>query len=170
VALAMVPANLVLWPVSRLVETFALGLALLDLRDSQRAEYLADASAAHVAGTASAIGLTEALHLGGAVAGAAQRACVRGERGFFDELRAHLAAIPERERERLRRAARAESSRLHYTHPPTAHRLAALEAHPVEPELVLDDARAAAVAAELATREAEIGRRVVDRYRERLYA
>jgi heat shock protein HtpX len=163
--------NGALWVMSRPV----LGLYLLELslvmRDSQRAEFLADALAADVAGTEAAIALEEKQLLEPTFAATVQHA-MQSERP--DELLAEVAAaftaVPQRERERRRRVARLEASRLSATHPPTAHRIRLLEERPRrDPRVVLTGERADAVQRDLDALAPRIGRRLVDEHRDRLY-
>lgn len=115
--------NVFMWIVSRPI----LGLLYLELylllQDSQRAEYLADALGAQVAGTAGAVGVHEKLFLETTFQAAVQRAS-RAPDGdsadVFEEAAAMTANVPERERQRRRRVARLEEARLDDTHPPSA--------------------------------------------------
>lgn len=139
------------------------------LRDRQRAEYLADALAADVAGTDAEIASQEAMLLGPLLTAAVQRRAVdprTSSEGLVAELRATLAAVPERERERRRRVARLETTRLAATHPPTGRRLAFQERRGHrEPAVALDAARNARVDAELAPLEDPTGHALVDAWR-----
>src|SRR5205814_10012705 len=117
--------NGMLWILSRPV----LGLLLLEihllLRDSQRAEFLADALAARTAGTNPVISLQEKLLLNPSFRYAMQRAA-QDRSGAADVLtifESTVATAPERERERRRRVARLEVTRLSSTHPPTSRRI-----------------------------------------------
>lgn len=167
-------ANWILWLISRPL----LGLLLLQLhlllRDSQRAEYLADALAARVAGGEATIALQEKLLLASTVDAAVQHAARPGENGetdLFEELVTATISIPERERERRRRVARLEQARLSDTHPPTAKRIALIEGRPPASLLVaLDEGRSAAIDAELAGRRRAAQRELIDEYRDSLYA
>jgi Zn-dependent protease with chaperone function len=165
--------NVVLWVVSRP----ALGLLMLQLhlllRDSQRAEYLADALAAGIAGTAATIGLHERLLLESMLKSTVQRAMHARRNGadLFDELDAVLQRVPARELERRRRAARLEDARLEATHPPTAKRIELLERRvALDHRVVCDAARAAKIALELQPREGALAAALVEDYRDSLYA
>ena len=60
--------------------------------------------------------------------GAIQQAALADDAsGALDRVRAALRSVPERERERRRRVARLEQTRLEDTHPPTGMRIALLE-------------------------------------------
>ena len=103
--------NAVFWLLSRPVYLLLLLQLHLLARDSQRAEYLADALAARVAGTPAEISLHEKLLLDSTFRSVIQRGAYGGratERDAFEELVAAFAAVPERERERRRRVARLE--------------------------------------------------------------
>ena len=75
-----------------------------------------------------------------------------------------------RERERRRRIARLEDSRLDATHPPTASRIAVLEGRPFnEARVVLAADASARIDEELARYRKEITSRLIDEHRDRLY-
>lgn len=163
-----------LWIVSRPVY----GLLLLELhllmRDTQRAEYLADALATDVAGTDAAVALQEKLLLEATFRSAVKQASRpgrNGERDVFALLSEAVAGVPPRERERRRRVARLEGARLSDSHPPTAKRIDLLERRPkTAPRVVLDEAASARIDAELASLRTAYSRRLVDEYRDTLYA
>ena len=163
--------NVFLWVVSRP----AYGLLLLELhlllRDSQRAEYLADALAAEIAGTEATIALSEKLLLDSTFRAAVQKAAQRGvDADLFANLSAAVSAVPDREKERRRRVARLEGARLSETHPPTAKRIELLERRSRrDPQVVLDDDRSAAIDQELAKLRRPFQQRLVDEHRDALY-
>ncbi|MDQ3163474.1 MAG: M48 family metalloprotease [Actinomycetota bacterium] len=162
-------ANWFFWLLSRPV----LGLLLLELhlllRDHQRAEYLADALAARVAGTNATVSLHEKLLLESTFQGATQHAA-RGGSDLFRELREAFELIPEREHDRRRRVARLENARLGDTHPPTGKRITLLESRPrTEPVVTLDAERSAAIDDELAPLRPALERTLVDEYRDSLF-
>jgi len=86
-----------------------------------------------------------------------------------------VAAIPERERERLRRAEELEESSLSSTHPPTAYRLGALRAVRSAPVgaatgvLELSVADEEAIVREVARLYPSLTAGAVERYKRRLY-
>jgi len=141
------------------------------MRDSQRAEYLADALAASVAGTASAISSHEKTLLHSAFEHVVKDLARPGEEGdVFVEIHARLSAVPERERERRRRVARLEESRLDVTHPPTALRIRLLEERPQqEAKVTLDEERSTAIDQELARFKRAFQERLVDEHRDALF-
>ncbi|MFB7516686.1 M48 family metalloprotease [Streptomyces sp. NPDC056144] len=152
-------------------------LVLLDhltLRASQRAEYLADTTAAHAGGSEAAARLMDRLLVADSVMAELQREAVaartriggrRGDdpaEGLWERLTAHAASVPENEYERLRRVAELRGHSVDSTHPPTHlrhRRLAGGE--PREAGIVLDAARAAEIDTELAEARRVIAREVV---------
>lgn len=163
--------NVFLWFVSRPV----LGLLLLELhllrRDSQRAEYYADALAARVAGTRATVSLEEHMLLESTFRFAVQHtAHARNGADLFAELERAVSGVPERERERRRRVARLEDARLDDTHPPTAKRLELLEGRePVDAAVVCGGEQAEAIDAELAAHRESVQVALLDDYRDSLY-
>ncbi|MFB6842176.1 M48 family metallopeptidase [Streptomyces sp. NPDC056361] len=166
--------NLLTAPPRLLVEGALVLLEHLTLRDSQRAEYLADASAAHAGGTVAAAGLMDRLLVSGSVEGelrrevVAARTRIGGARredpaeGLWERVAAHGASIPAHEYERLRRVAERRGHQVDSTHPPThlRHRLLTGGVD-VEARIVLDPARSADVEAELAGPALRVARTVV---------
>jgi Zn-dependent protease with chaperone function len=153
------------WPVGLVLRA----QIVLMLRHSQRAEYLADHLAAEVAGSDAVVSLHEKLLLGGVLDGVLQRQALDHRSdgaAVIGVLRDAVRAVPDRERERRRRAARLEDAHLLTTHPPTGRRIEFLRRRPaLAPRLVLDAQRAAQIEAELARRESALGRRLVDKWR-----
>ncbi len=143
------------------------------LRDSRRAEYLADARAAEVAGTAAAVSLSEIELLGPAFHAIVSRNVQRvrsGDSTIFAELAATASNVTPRERERRRRIARLEDSRLDATHPPTASRITVLEGRPVSAaRIVLAVEASERIDEELARYRKEVTARLIDEHRDRLY-
>jgi Zn-dependent protease with chaperone function len=154
------------------------GLLLLEahllMHDSRRAEYLADALAADVAGTDAVVALHETLLLGSLFDQPVQRRAVVGSRaadGLLEELVSTAHDVPERERERRRRVARLEGTRLLGTHPPTGLRIALLRERPhTGPRVGLDAATSLLVDQELAPFVAAVERKLLDRGSAALYA
>ncbi|MEV5970495.1 M48 family metalloprotease [Streptomyces sp. NPDC051921] len=145
------------------------------LRASQRAEYLADTSAARVAGATAAAGLMDRLLVTDSAESVLQRETVaartrigrtaRSEdpaEGLWERVAAQVAAVPEREYERLRRVAELRGHCVDATHPPTHLRRRHVtrgERHPAG--VVLDAARSADVDAELEEAGRTVARRVL---------
>ena len=165
--------NVLLWVVSRpLLGVLLLELHLL-LHDSQRAEYLADALAARVAGTPAAVSLEEKMLLSPTVRFAVQRtAHDRSNRtDLFELLAATIALVPGRELERRRRVARLENARLSSTHPPTAKRIVLLEERASrEPRVICTPEASAAIDEETSGLRKSVQIELVDAYRDSLYA
>lgn len=151
------------------------GLLMLELhlllRDAQRAEFLADALAARVAGTAAEISSHEKLFLDSTFRSVIQSAAHdRGRSDPFAEFEARVASVPERERKRRRRVARLEGARLSSTHPPSAQRIQLLEGRPpIEPQVVLDATASGAIDLELNVRRDALQRTLIEEYRDSLY-
>ena len=141
-------------------------------RDSQRAEYLADALAAQTAGTTAVISLHEKLLLESSFDGLVhEHLHARSESDLFAEVRTRLAAVPDRERERQRRVARLEESRLSDSHPPTAMRIRLLEDRPqLEANVTLTADESDTVDRELTPWRRAVQTHLVDAYRDALYA
>ena len=160
-----------MWCITRPIDAVLWLEARLLLRDKQRAEYLADAAAARVGGTAAAIALHERLLLATTFQGAIQQAALADDApGALDRVRTALRAVPERERERRRRLARLEQTRLEDTHPPTGMRIALLEERAtLPPAVTLYVFASARIDAELELLAAATGRQLVDRYRASLH-
>jgi Zn-dependent protease with chaperone function len=172
---ADVLGNALLWVVSRPFYALYSIEAHLLLRDSQRAEYLADALAARVAGTEAVLGLHEKLLLEPIVEVTIQRAAFEREHGetpnVFERLGRSVLEAPPRERERRRRVAQLENTRLDATHPPTSRRIHVLEARPrVSEAVTLGDERSAAIDRELAPHRERLAGRLLDEFRDSLYA
>jgi heat shock protein HtpX len=141
------------------------------MRNSQRAEYLADALAAEVAGSAAVVGLQEKTLLEGTFDMVVRRS-VHGRRdpsGLVGEAAAALLAVPERERERRRRVARLEETQLDATHPPTALRIELVESLARQPKVVLDARGSSAIDAELQPSVRAVEQRLLEDARAALY-
>jgi Zn-dependent protease with chaperone function len=171
-SLGLVAAG-VLWLVSRPVAgLLALQSHLLWL-DSRRAEFLADARAAHVAGTEAVVALHEKLLLEPAIDAVVRRLVNHGNDAGIDvfaEARRAMTDVPAHERERRRRVARHEQAQLDATHPPVGQRIAVLEQRPHEPgELALGHERETQIETELRACRETLGRRIVEQHRSSLY-
>lgn len=165
--------NAILWVLSLPPRALLLLEMHLLLHDMQRAEYLADALAAEVAGTDAVVAAHEKLLLGSILDSFVRRSLQLREAepgDLFVDLRALLAAVPERERERRRRVARLEETRLDVTHPATGHRISLLEDREAVPARVaLSAERSAAIDAELKRFEPGFGQQIFDSARDALY-
>ena len=165
--------NAFLWLISRPAWWLLLLQVHLVLTDSQRAEYYADLLAAQVAGGRAVVGMHERLLLYTTFRALVQRdALARGEThaGLLDRAVEHLDAVPERERERRRRAARLETARLDDTHPPTGFRISLIEQRgAADAKVALSAEGSAAIDRELEKRRADVERTLVDEHRDSLY-
>ena len=159
-----------MWLVSRPVDAVLWLEARLLLRDMQRAEYLADARAAQVAGTEAAIALEERLLLWSAFELVVQQAVHDNASDVLNRLRLSLQLVPDRERERRRRVARLEEARLEDTHPPSGLRIELLEGRAaVPPRVVLNSAQSRRIDTELEPLAARVDHELLDAFRGRLY-
>lgn len=168
---AVVFANVVMrglaWPVLGTVHA----LAQLSWRDSQRAEYLADALAASAGSTDAQLSTLEKSYFRHSFEVAAQRASTYfKDENLFDDLRARVRSAPQREMERIRRMMKLPTSDLATSHPPTAFRLEMLHAHPVAaPKVVLGEIESQQLDRELSQFEARLQEKIVQRYEEAVY-
>ncbi|MEW2381875.1 M48 family metalloprotease [Micromonospora sp. NPDC047707] len=140
------------WPLSRLLFALHLVLVCVALRDSQRAEYLADELSAKAAGTTAATDLLDVTLRVESMELAVRREARAGHgparwRAAFDEARvANAGRLPQ-----LRQLSAREEASLFSTHPPTGLRRLMLdgrERH--EPAVVLTEGRSARIDEELA--------------------
>jgi heat shock protein HtpX len=157
--------------------TWLLSLPLVGLQDllfhllwqeKQRAEYFADHLAASIAGTSAAVGLLRrsALdqHLQDVLLRHAYSNAQSG-RYMLDLFRRQIDNLPAREWERMRRETEAEGATLDGSHPPTAFRIAFLQAHPTSlPKIAVENALMDAIDNELRGLEETIGGRLIQRF------
>jgi hypothetical protein len=161
----------IMWVVSRPVEAVLWLEVRLLLRDMQRAEYLADALATRVAGSPATAALLEWFLLWSVFDLVVQQAGNDGAGDVLDRLRLSLELVPDRERERRRRAARLVDARLEDTHPPTGLRIELLAGRePAEPRIVLNWAQSQRIDTELEPLAARVDHDVLDAHRGRLYS
>ncbi|MDP9395161.1 MAG: M48 family metalloprotease [Actinomycetota bacterium] len=151
-SLGAVTGRLILAPVAWLVGGLEVLMGLLTLRSGRRAEHYADILGARLAGPRAAHRLLELLLAAPALDRAMDTAVVRSEaRPLWQVAAERFAALPEHERERLRRLAGRERHRTDDSHPPTVSRLAVVGAVPeAAPQVVADASVMAAADAELA--------------------
>ncbi|MFF3410818.1 M48 family metallopeptidase [Streptomyces sp. NPDC002742] len=147
----------------------------LTLRATQRAEYLADRVAARAGSTQAALELMDRLLTADSAAVTLRRevntAAMSGRRGsrndpltdgLWERLAADVTSVPERERERRRRAGTLRGHSVDSTHPPTHLRHACLLiGAPTPPAVVADETRESGIAAELADARAKVARRII---------
>jgi Zn-dependent protease with chaperone function len=159
------PVIRLVWLIIRVVVT---RIAMLQLRLSRRAqvraEYRADAASAQAASSTTAMSMLEKLLLGRWALLALNRAVRFGSDDIWSEMRAHVASVPQHERERLRRLAARTGHRVDSTHPPTTLRIEALARRPQVPAAIeVTDAVMEHIGAELHAVEARIARDLADR-------
>jgi Zn-dependent protease with chaperone function len=126
---------------------------LITLRARQRAEYYADMLAGRLASPASAAGMLDILVTGRSTYSyiAERQAFREDSAGYWDELRAAIAAVPETERERRRRVSARKPLRIDESHPPAHLRIATLHGREqTEPALRLAAGEEEQIRAELA--------------------
>jgi Zn-dependent protease with chaperone function len=122
--LFMVPVNLLLLGLSKVILGILMVLTHLLWRNKQRAEYLADDLAAQVSGLQAKLSLLEKLHLEHIFVFAMQRMLTGSAKGnAADEIRAQFQQIPDSEIERVQRIGQFTDTRLDATHPPTSYRI-----------------------------------------------
>ncbi|MFC4426262.1 M48 family metalloprotease [Deinococcus navajonensis] len=170
--------------VALLINLILKGLALLPLglytllqsligAEHQRAEFRADLLGAQVAGQEATLSALDAIHIlseGHLLETALQRQRSNPRHAHaFAELRQLWAEFSPAQRERVR-AASPEDARLDASHPPTAHRLAVLQAHAAPARLHLLADQAARIDAELAPFVRRADQHALDEYRLRYNA
>jgi Zn-dependent protease with chaperone function len=135
-------------------------------RDMQRAEYLADALAVQASGTKAMLHLLEKMHLAGTFGLVLHQFALNNrKRNLFEELRNHIAQVPQRELERIRRIERLEATRLDDTHPPTVYRIALIsERDVVEPKVTISPRLVERAQSELRALEPKIQSELLDLY------
>ncbi len=174
-AWTVVAVNVITFLPWLLVQGLRLLLDQLTLRAGQRGEYLADRVSAEVGGREGAIGVID-RHLVAdsvltALARERNRTALRTSRaagapdpadGLWDRLVAHVGSVPEHEFDRLRRAGTRRGHTVDATHPPTHLRRHCLTLGPAGPaRIVVDTAREARIADELADARRKVARRVL---------
>ena len=162
--------NALMWVVSRPIWWLLLLELHLVLRDSQRAEYLADLLAADVAGGSAVVELHERLLLETAFFSVVQQASHDSAHDLLMRARSVVDCVPERELERRRRAARLETVRLRSSHPPTGSRIDLVQRRGnLQAKVDVSEERSAAVDAELQARGRSVELALVENYRASLY-
>ena len=165
----MVPVNLVLLILAKLVESIAYLLGLLLYQDSQRAEYLADLLSTRAAGSEHMVSMLEKPYFSEVSQLAAQRVSIDKGKNVIEELRQLVSDMPPREIERLRRVARLEGGRIDTTHPPTPLRIEFINYGYSSPAITITPDEAERLEQELETLLPTVQSQLVDEYREGLY-
>lgn len=124
VSLVGLPFELMMLAVSELLFAAARGMLWLVMRESQRAEYLADLLAATVAGSAAMRGVLEKTYLDEVVDAAVRvHALTTPHDAIEPTVRGAAAAVSAAELDAHRATSRSESWRTDASHPPTAMRV-----------------------------------------------
>jgi Zn-dependent protease with chaperone function len=164
-------ANIVLGAVGLAIRPFLRLFALLMQRDSQRAEYLADALAADVAGDASARTMLRKSHLARTFDNLAKGAAAQGEHAdILAALRRWVADAPDSEWRRVERIMQLEQTQIDSTHPPSSQRIAFLAGRaPTQPRVTMTADQRDAIDRELMPLERAYTVSYLDEARARLY-
>lgn len=124
ISLVAIPIELVLLAASELLLLFAKGMLLLVLRESQRAEYLADRLAGSVSGARHLASALEKLYLAEHVAAAVRQHALTGAQDrLMPKLEQAVLQVPASEMAALRQQSREMQWQVDSTHPPTAMRV-----------------------------------------------
>jgi Zn-dependent protease with chaperone function len=164
-------ANIVLGAVGLAIRPLLRMFALLMQRDSQRAEYLADALAADVAGDASARTMLRKSHLARTFDNLAKGAAAQGEHAdILAALRRWVADAPDSEWRRVERIMQLEQTQIDSTHPPSSQRIAFLAGRaPTQPRVTMTADQRDAIDRELMPLERAYTVSYLDEARARLY-
>ena len=154
VDLGLTIAHLIMRPLGALVAALQRLLVSLLYMDGQRAEYLADLLAAKIAGGSACLSLLHKMRLAENLKAVTERVYYRGDtdgRSVIEAFGAFARAVPEREKERIKRADDKEEARIDASHPPTAYRIRFINSRNLEqPELIrLSDEGSARIDEEL---------------------
>jgi heat shock protein HtpX len=135
--------------------------------DKQQAEYFADYLASTVSGTDASIGalrrLSSSEHLHDVLLKSAFSNSQSGSY-ILQRYSEHIYTLPGREWQRLARAAEQEHARLDASHPPTAHRIEFLRAHPRIEQMTVSDKRMKTIDSELQSLHDKLGGRLIAQY------
>lgn len=168
VALASIPANLVMLGLSSFFGSLSSALQLVLLRPRLQAEFYADRLGAAVAGAPAMADALDGLRLDRAYVRAVASVATndRPILELFAEVRTQIASTPPSELERLRRQEARPPFDHDASHPPFNERIAMVErrASPGPPLLDIDPARMRAIDAELARLEPRVARELVEEY------
>lgn len=155
--------------VAQVPKAALVALAHLSWHESQRAEYLADALSARIAGTDAAVSALDKLRYGATFANVVQRLALNDGGDLFGEIRRRLIEAAATTAPKKADAS-ADRYRLDQSHPPTDYRLTFLGSRPVETgKLLLSAADQEELEAELAALSPPIQKQLTDRYLRYLY-
>lgn len=158
--------------VEKIVYALMYVLSILTYRNSQRAEYRADYLSAQAGGTNGALSALDKSYLASNFYSLVQRVALGTDKtsDLFTEFERYSAALPPREKERLHRATLMEGSRLDVSHPPTAHRIEVLQAHPVHlPKVTLSPDVEKQMEQELTKLRLPVQRDLLENFRHYMY-
>lgn len=146
-------------------------LAHLMWRNSQRAEYLADALAAKNSSTPAVLSMLDKTQLRPAFDLSLQRFLAKHKnRSLFEDFQTYLAQMPPRELERIRRAAYLNQTRLDTTHPPTVYRLEFLRLRPIKTaQIVLTSSQNETLEQELVLAQAFVQEKLIEQHIPRIF-
>lgn len=164
-------ANVVLGAIGLAIRPFLRLFGLLMLRDSQRAEYLADALAADVAGDAATRRMLRKSHLTRTFDNLAKVAAAQGEHAdILAALRRWVVDAPDSEWRRVERIMQLEPTQIDSTHPPSSQRIAFLAGRaPTHARLTMSADEGDEIERELMPLEGAYTVRYLDEARARLY-
>lgn len=172
VGIIMVPLNLFLFLVAKLVHLIAYLLSLLLFHDMQRAEYLADYLAAQVSGTDAAISMLQKIHLYNYYEGTARKIALNNLEPnlLFSELKTEITNISAADLQTNLESFGDEPARLYATHPPTIYRIKLLQSRKrFLPQITMSPSSEMGADGELHQYDAQIARKAVDAYRASLF-
>lgn len=171
VSLVGIPFELMMLGVSETLFLATRGILLLVLRQSQRAEYLADRLAATVSGTLAMQSALEKTYLAQVVDTAVHRHVIaKRDDPLEPTLQEARASVSEQDIHRFREQSTAESWQVDSTHPPTALRTAMLALGTPLPAMeLLTPAEQALLDTEFASLIASQQREIINRKVEEIY-
>jgi len=165
------PFNLAMWCIAHIFLGVSGVIFWLTLNESQQAEYYADYLAMTMSGNASTVSFFRKSTYHNFLELAVQQAVVqRKENEVFELFQANISSIPDHEIERIQRVNMLYESRVDSSHPPTPYRIGFAQSRGViKPEFILDEERHTLLLDELKKFEPDIGRKLVDEYKDWIY-
>jgi Zn-dependent protease with chaperone function len=163
-------ANLAMAFVSMLVRPFVMLFGVLEARQSQRSEYLADRLSADVAGTEAVRSVLVKSRATHTLSTLAASAAVDGDGDVIGRLRRRSTETPGREWLRIERVMAMDKPELYATHPLPVHRVGMVDQLGVRPpRVVVTDAQAFELERELLPHEQAASRELLERHRASIY-
>jgi heat shock protein HtpX len=165
------PLKAVLLLVALMIQSVLDDLVRLNWHSAQRAEYLADALGAQVAGTEASLSLLSKGHYDHTFYLTLKQMSLRDTPGdLFAAAWRQVAQVPPRELERIQRVEQKHKAGGNGTHPPTVYRRDMLLAHPQPtPQVTLAPAEFVRLQGELAALQPRIQAELLDAHRRSLY-